>query len=174
MLKYRFIAVGLTTLFLSSLVYAKPLPPQVQRALSQIEDSTLVLKRNAEHLGDGQSNRVLIRLRGVRASIKQIIDDLKAPSTPQGQWFSAIGQQCNTFCARVGLRSTVSADGAQCASGEIRPFSAAGKINYAYGCWKGCAPQANTQSVSIGQFCYSPSSKHDNDRTDITVGCYCR
>ncbi len=90
-------------------------------------------------------------------------------------WYSAAGQYCPTFCASIGGVNTPSPDGFSCVSGEVRGWSAIGVVNFApTGCWHDCRfPEGRTGSVRVGYRCYSPGQKRDNDRTDITVGCYC-
>ncbi len=91
------------------------------------------------------------------------------------KWYSAVAQDCPTFCAGVGGYNTPSPDGFSCVSGEVRGWSAIGVVNFApTGCWHDCGqPEGRPGSISVGYRCYSPGQKRDNDRTDMTLGCFC-
>jgi hypothetical protein len=93
----------------------------------------------------------------------------------QAGWLTAVGVDCRSFCAARQTVNVPSPDGFSCTSGEARPWSAIGVVNYARtGCWHNCAyPEGSPGAVSVGGLCYSPGQKRDNDTTDITVGCYC-
>lgn len=93
----------------------------------------------------------------------------------QSGWYNAPGWNCPAFCAAVGGINSPSPDGFSCTSGEERPWSAIGVINYApTGCWHNCGfPEGIRGAISVGDRCYAPSQKRDYDRTDITVGCFC-
>lgn len=99
--------------------------------------------------------------------------ELHRPGT--AQWTNAVGQDCNSVCRGLGGYNVPSPDGFSCTSGEARPASAIGRINYApTGCWHNCAePEGLPGAVSIDGRCYSPGQKRDNDRTDTTLGCFC-
>src|SRR5690606_17180035 len=89
-------------------------------------------------------------------------------------WYSVAGQECNQFCASNRLVSQRSPEGAMCASGEIRPASALQqRVNFAYGVWPDSSPHYNVTATSSGRYCYNVGQGRDNDRTDLTVGCYC-
>ena len=92
-----------------------------------------------------------------------------------GMWYNAPAQECVAFCRAIASENVPSPDGFSCTSGEERPGSAIGPINYApTGCWHDCRlPEGRAGAVSVGPRCYAPGQKRDNDRTDITVGCYC-
>ena len=92
-----------------------------------------------------------------------------------GTWYNAPGQECPTFCRAIASVNVPSPDGFSCTSGEERPWSAIGVVNYApTGCWHDCrSPEGRAGAVSVGSRCYAPGQKRDNDRTDTTVGCYC-
>lgn len=92
-----------------------------------------------------------------------------------GSWYNAPGRNCPTFCRAIASVNIQSPDGFSCTSGEERPWSAIGVINYApTGCWHNCRfPEGRVGAVSVGARCYAPGQKRDNDRTDTTVGCFC-
>jgi len=86
------------------------------------------------------------------------------------RWVSTNGGQCGNVCSQAGMASVPYADGNYCASGEVRPAGAS--ISYIHGTWGSGTQFRNAQSVN--GYCYGASQKRDNDRTDITVACYCR
>jgi hypothetical protein len=90
-------------------------------------------------------------------------------------WYNAPAQECTSFCRSIASENVPSPDGFRCTSGEERPWSAIGTVNYAQtGCWHDCRfPEGRGGAVSVGPRCYAPCQKRDNDRTDITVGCFC-
>ena len=92
-----------------------------------------------------------------------------------GSWYNAPWQECSSFCRVIGGVNTPSPDGFSCTSGEERPQSALGVVNYApTGCWHNCRyPEGRRGASSVGHRCYAPGQKRDNDRTDVTVGCFC-
>lgn len=92
-----------------------------------------------------------------------------------GAWYNAPFQECSYFCRSIGGFNSLSPDGFGCTSGEERPQSAIGIINYTpTGCWHDCRfPEGRPGAISIGYRCYAPGQKRDNDRTDMTVGCFC-
>lgn len=101
---------------------------------------------------------------------------VRVSEVEQGAWFDAYLQDCNTFCGSIGRANVASPDGYKCTSGEERPWSAINAgVNYGpTGCWHTCSlPEGRAGAVSVGPFCYTSGQKHDNDRTDLTVGCYC-
>jgi hypothetical protein len=91
------------------------------------------------------------------------------------QWNNVVGQNCNSYCRGIGGYNVPSPDGFSCVSGEARPLSAIGKVDFApTGCWHNCAqPEGLPGAVSVDGRCYSPGQKRDNDRTDTTLGCFC-
>ena len=93
-----------------------------------------------------------------------------------GGWFNAFRLDCSTFCTGLGKKSAPSPEGFSCASGEERPVSSIGVVDFSpSGCWHSCAlPEGAAGSASVGFRCYHPSQKRDNDRTDQTTGCYCK
>ena len=92
-----------------------------------------------------------------------------------GMWYNAPAQDCTSFCRAIASENVPSPDGFGCTSGEERPWSAIGRVNYSpTGCWHDCRlPEGRAGAVSVGPRCYAPGQKRDNDRTDITVGCFC-
>lgn len=93
------------------------------------------------------------------------------------QWHNAFRQNCQTFCSGIRGENVASPDGFWCTSGENRPWSAINaKVDYSpTGCWHPCGqPEGSRGAVSVGDRCYSPTQKRDNDRTDLTVGCFCQ
>jgi hypothetical protein len=101
--------------------------------------------------------------------------DTLAPDVNVGKWYQANAKNCPNFCSGLGLANTTSPEGARCMSGEVRPKSGVDQgITFTYGCWGGCAPAAGpVSSSSVGNYCYMPGQKQDNDGTDLTVGCFC-
>lgn len=91
------------------------------------------------------------------------------------RWYNAPALDCPTFCAARGAVNVPSPEGFRCTSGEERPSSAIGVVDYSpTGCWHSCAsPEGTPGAVSVGPRCYAPGQKRDNDSTDTTLGCYC-
>ena len=98
------------------------------------------------------------------------------PDLDLGHWYQANLQECNAHGASLGKANTPSTEGARCMSGETRPPSGIAQgITFAYGCWPNCAGQPGViESSSSGGFCYHTGQKKDGDKTDRTVGCFCR
>lgn len=95
----------------------------------------------------------------------------------EGRWVQSNGNKdCNQVCNDQGMKLGSDPFGAMCASGETRPNSAAGAINFNQGCWggSGCQGIGNIKSESHGLFCYQPGQRKDADKTDRSVGCYCK
>jgi hypothetical protein len=92
-----------------------------------------------------------------------------------GAWYNAPSQECGSFCRAIASVNIPSPDGFNCTSGEERPQSAIGVVNFApTGCWHDCRePEGRPGATSVGPRCYAPGQKRDNDRTDITLGCFC-
>lgn len=91
-----------------------------------------------------------------------------------GGWYQVTGANCPNYCKTLGLINRPSAEGCYCASGENIPSSAVGIINYRYGTWPNSNPHLDpANQMSFGGNCYGSSQKHDGDRTDVTMGCYC-
>ena len=92
----------------------------------------------------------------------------------RGEWVQSDGRKkCTDVCRAKGKTLSRSPDGAQCVSGEVRPLSAQGKIEFVRGCWPNCAPHNNIRTDAHRNFCYHPGQKKDWDRTDRAVGCFC-
>ena len=92
-----------------------------------------------------------------------------------GKWVQGDGRKrCDRVCAEKGLSLGRSPEGAQCVSGEARPLSAQGKIQFKYGCWSDCSTQGAVKTDVVGRMCYRPGQKRDHDRTDRAVGCFCQ
>ncbi len=99
------------------------------------------------------------------------------------------GTRCSAVCSALGLvLAPAPGTNSKCASGEVRPTGsitatvagapvlAAGDFFYGTwgtvdqnGEWKGAIG-----STESGDYCYASGQKHDTDKTDITVGCYCQ
>lgn len=93
----------------------------------------------------------------------------------QGIWVQAEGTKpCQHVCRSMGKTLSADPSGAQCVSGEARPDSAAGLIEFKLGCWGGCNSQGNIATEPQGIFCYKPGQTKDADRTDRAVGCFCK
>ena len=92
-----------------------------------------------------------------------------------GAWYNAPARECVSFCRAIASVNIPSPDGFSCTSGEERPQSAIGVVNYSpTGCWHNCGyPEGGPGASSVGHRCYAPGQKRDNDRTDTTVGCFC-
>jgi len=93
---------------------------------------------------------------------------------------SASVSSCNSICGSGGGYPATSAAGSQCLSGESRPAEAitalgTGNPPFYWNCWPGgSCPTANTNTnTTVGNMCYSPGQRRDNDATDRIVGCYC-
>lgn len=93
----------------------------------------------------------------------------------EGRWVQADGNRdCKQVCKAAGLIQGRDAFGAECTSGEARPNSAIGAIQFTRGCWGSCDAQGNIKTDNIGPFCYQPGQTRDADKTDRAVGCYCK
>jgi hypothetical protein len=90
-------------------------------------------------------------------------------------WVQTNGGVCQNVCKGVGRVSIPSSQYKnRCVSGEVRGDAIG--INYTQGVWGG--GREFYQSNSVGSRCYGWNTKghqkQDNDKTDITVGCYCK
>ena len=104
------------------------------------------------------------------------------PPADFGKWYQATSTQiCSADCSAKGLKS-IPVPGTKifCMSGEKRPASGvAAGIVFSYGAWRDASPTPESSFeiegglASEGKNCYSVTQKRDNDKTDITVGCYC-
>lgn len=93
----------------------------------------------------------------------------------EGRWIQSVGvQNCQQTCKGKGLKMSRDSFGAECTSGEARPNSAAGQVQFTHGCWGGCAAQGNIKTDALGPFCYQPGQKKDADKSDRIVGCFCK
>lgn len=126
------------------------IPPEVQVLLAQ------QLK-----VSDQRLHRIIARLEGM-----------------SGQWIQTEGQECNQVCNRIGKVNAPSIEGALCVSGERRVASARNRIQYTKGTWgeecRSITTNGSCAASSHNRYCYAPGQKHDTDKTDITVGCFCR
>jgi len=95
------------------------------------------------------------------------------PGPGFGGFIQSNGGECNQVCRSAGRFSGLSREGALCASGENRPSSAFGSIQFIHGVWPNATPEPYNNAASVGGYCYKPGQKRDYDRTDITVGCFC-
>lgn len=154
---------------------AVSLSPLLGRALNELEDSANTIHRNAGSVPHHQKDEVAERVRNVIELLEDALYALEddGPVIGFGRWIPTNGGECNAVCAGAGMRSSLSREGAQCVSGENRAASAVGVIAFQNGCWPNCSPQSPSAAVSVGRMCYSPGQKRDNDRTDVTMGCFC-
>ena len=104
------------------------------------------------------------------------------PPPPHTNYVYAPGANCPAHCAALGKTNTPDPQGYTCTSGEAKSVTAiiaknTGRIAFPWGCWpdRGCTSgdPNYTTSVSVGNKCYRPGQKRDNDGTDLTVACYC-
>jgi hypothetical protein len=130
----------------------------------------------ADSLLDGAKD-----LGGVDGAIDSLAPDTAPPDlatdAPIGRWVATDGVDCTVRCAQLGGLNLPSVpEEAYCMSGEVRVASGiAAGIPFPHGCPSGCVPATGLiRSQSHGKFCYRPGQKKDNDKTDITVGCFCR
>ena len=125
---------------------------------------------NFKSLSCAPPNQQAAQVPSVTVSCTAIIE-----RTGSGGWYNAPWQECSSYCRAIAAVNVPSPDGFSCTSGEERPRSAIGVINYApTGCWHNCrSPEGRRGAISVGHRCYAPGQKRDNDRTDTTVGCFC-
>lgn len=93
------------------------------------------------------------------------------------KWVQTNGSSCVSVCQGQGYVSATDKTGASCSSGEIVPNSARGVIDYRNGCKpnRTCSGQGPVNgAASEGGFCYGPGQAKNNEKTDVTMGCYCR
>ncbi|MCX7160409.1 MAG: hypothetical protein NT176_15085, partial [Proteobacteria bacterium] len=64
------------------------------------------------------------------------------PVVGRDGWFLYEGESCPAVCEAIGLQNVPSPEGALCASGEIRPASAVGIVQFKKGCWPNCSADA--------------------------------
>jgi len=170
----RKISIGILAAFFAVAVYGA-ISPMISKALSDLEISANTIHRSAGALPYHDRMNVARRVRAVVDLLEDALFELESddPIIDFGQWVQTNGGECNSVCASAGMRSALSREGAQCVSGENRAASAVGIIAFQNGCWPNCSPQSPNVAVSAGRMCYSPGQKRDNDRTDVTMGCYC-
>lgn len=168
---YRFIA--LMTL-VSAISFAAPVKGPVIQKLDEISESLVFIRQSINAIPVFNRKLVSTRLNNLSARAEQLADDIDALSGYQEGWYPTNGQSCQAVCSAQRLTSSRSPEGAECVSGENKAPSAEGTISYVHGCWPNCNPYLFGQTTSYGAFCYAPNQKRDNDRTDITVGCFCK
>lgn len=114
--------------------------------------------------------RMMAKLGATLAALETV------PVLGRDGWFLYEGESCPAVCEAIGLTNVPSPEGALCASGEVRPASAIGIVQFKKGCWPNCAAEGPSVmgAQSIGGSCYKPGQKRDNDRTDVTMGCFCQ
>lgn len=103
-----------------------------------------------------------------------------------GDWYqtskSDFGNQrdCTNFCGGFGKANVNSPDGSRCASGELIPPSALGKINFSKGCGSySCsaahgAPNGRSDGGPLNAFCWGSGQKTNKNNSDEVMGCFCR
>lgn len=103
-----------------------------------------------------------------------------------GDWYqtskSDFGNQkdCNNFCGTFGKANVNSPDGSRCASGELIPPSALGKINFSKGCGDySCntahgAPNGRSEGFAANAYCWGTGQKTNKNNSDDVMGCFCR
>lgn len=160
---------------------ADHIPSQVLHALQDIDRAIRDLQLSASLIYPEDASVVAGRIQNQTRQLQQIADDLYTPGpgpgpgpNPISRWYGVNGANCRTYCQSIGMFSGLSYEGAQCASGENRPASAVGSVSFSNGCWPNCSPQYSNNARSVGGYCYKPGQKQDNDRTDVTVGCFCQ
>lgn len=164
------ILVSLAALFLFA---ANGRAENVDQTLGALDQNIRSLENQLYTIPAYKRPQVVRRLDYAVRDIQRIQQELQGPGQMEG-WYAAAAQSCANYCQSIGMYTAVSPEGAQCVSGENHAASAVGVVPFVYGCTSDCAPQAYNNAVSVGQYCYKPGQKQDNDRTDITVGCYCR
>ena len=102
-------------------------------------------------------------------------DSAPPPDQDVGRWYQANQANCPTYCTGKGLTNKPSPDGCRCMSGEARPKSGIAQgIVFTYGTTGTGLAQSGITTTSYGKYCYQPGQKQDDDKTDYTVGCFCR
>lgn len=98
---------------------------------------------------------------------------------PRG-WIQVNGEDCADTCALFGYRNANGPYGNACTSGEVLDPSVE-RVDYLNGCWPDCRSTGRVESArSDGAYCYGVDrlsgrdQDRDDDRTDVTMGCYCR
>lgn len=142
----------------------------VRQVIQQLNYNTNVLQNNLNKIPRPERQWTRRQVDNLVWQLQQISDELAQPQFQAG-WYQANQQECVTYCRGMGLNSGLSPEGAQCTSGENQVNSALGAIVYTYGTWG--SPGTSVPARSSGAYCYKGGQKQDNDKTDITVGCYC-
>jgi hypothetical protein len=142
--------------------------------IAAIHESLSQLEQNSEHLSQGERRLLIEGLDQILLRIRDLKQQLRRGGghVGFGGWMQVNGKDCTQTCRASGLVVGLSPEGASCTSGEVRPVSARlSGIQYLHGTWG--QETDHVQSSSSGRFCYAPGQKRDNDRTDVTVGCFC-
>lgn len=164
----------LTSLFAFGAVadprFPAPQPFNVRQVIQNLQGNTNYLQNNLQNIARQDRQWTRRSVDNLVYQLQQISDALAQPSFQAG-WYQADGQECVSFCRNMGLNSGLSPEGAQCTSGENQVNSALGQIVYSYGTWGSVG--TNVPARSSGGYCYKGGQKQDNDRTDVTVGCFC-
>jgi len=154
-------------------------PWEIDQQIQNIDESIRGIHRDARLLNGNQKRAVLRRLENTERLLTLLQASLSGGSGGGGGggqrqgWVASNREDCYQVCERAGLRLDESPEGAQCASGEVRPNSAlAAGVRFPYGTW-GDGSLSVYGATAYGEFCYAPGSRRDNDRTDLTVACYC-
>lgn len=145
-------------------------PFNVRQVIQQLQYNTNVLQDNVQNIPRQDRQWTRRQVDNLAYQLQQISEQLAQPQFQQG-WYQANGQECVSFCRSMNLNSGLSPEGAQCTSGETQVNSALGQIVYSYGTWGSVG--TNVPARSSGGYCYKGGQKQDNDKTDITVGCFC-
>ncbi len=165
---------------LSGSAHAGPIitPVDAEQTIEAIEMNARLLRALKDSIPDHRRRALANKVNRLSGDLERIAEEIEnggGGGFHFGEWLPANGQECTSFCRSRGMETAVSAEGAQCMSGENHAASGMGIIPMVNGCWpSSCLPDLNVPSVSVGRFCYKPGQKRDNDRTDITVGCFCR
>lgn len=168
----------ITTLILGAntlLAETDSLTPQVAQALQNLDNNLSYLQSQTFTINSENDRKYVIwRLEQLTSTLQAVSQELSLQAPPAA-WYPVNGHDCLNYCQSIGRISGMSKEGAQCVSGENRAASALAVIPFTYGCFPShCSPEHTSKAVSMGGYCYKPGQKHDNDRTDITVGCFCR
>ncbi len=149
--------------------------PYPSQTLNTIEGYVRLLQSQESQINDFERAQLSQRAIQLADQLNRVGEEIGYGGFNYGAWHPVNGQLCLNFCRSIGQESGISPEGAQCVSGENVVPSALGVIPFSYGCWPGNCPAQNfSNAVSVGRNCYKPGQKQDNDRTDVTVGCFCR
>lgn len=174
-LSERILRVGLM-MGLGASVYAAPIiveAPKLNETLVTLETHIQLLRVLALEAPAHRHAPLSRRIARMSNQLQKLSDDLQVAGF-DGAWYATDGRSCSDVCRAQGLRSGRSPEGAECASGENAIASAMHEVAFRYGCFPSqCRVKVRANSLSDGRFCYEPGQKRDNDRTDVTVGCFC-